>query len=386
MKQFFLKILFASLLFFNSCFLGGSGSGDFTDTTLLAIDSTNDRLFVVQPRGEIFVYTASTLSKIGDQPVISEDRNASLNAILPFVITKMAVLSSGSTSRIFILGGQDNDSGDFVLNQIRVLDFDGTNFIQASFSPITITDGDDTTDETDDSFSDILADSTNENIFVSDSSTGTLYVYGSTDGAQTTAPLAIGGNPQGLALSDNHLYVCNNSEDDATQVVSVVDVTDFLATTIDIGIPCRLISAASNSNGTVLVAKDSTTQQVLIRLVDTTTYADSTAISSGTSGLIDGILDGGAGLSSAVLGMISTVLSDQIRVYLSEQDGEIAIITFATDLSQYTVETLASTQTGISDSSILTSTSDEALTVFFTARSGAVLSLDVGDTSLNTKN
>jgi len=378
-RQKILPILLFTLL----CHCGSdSDSGFFTQLTAIAVDSANDRLFLSEPEKKLFAFTASTLTTIGDQPIITDDRNASLQTLLPAVVSKMAVFGMGSTSRLFFMGTFADDTGNLVTNRIRVIDFDGTSFSESSFSPIILSDGDDTTTETENSFANLLIDQDNGSLFITDASGALLYVLSATDGASVTAPLPIAGTPQGMGLDEGRLYVCNSSTVDAEQVVTVVNVSDFTTTTIDLGIPCRLISVQSNSNGTILVAKHSSTQQVLLHSVDTSTFASSAEISSATSGIANGSLSANAGISSAVESLVSGVKDDVISSYTAEQDGNIQKITYTSDLSSFSVETLTSSATNLSKGGNLTDAAGEIISIFFSASDGSLLSLEANTSSV----
>lgn len=366
---------------------GSGGSGIFAAPNQIAVDSTNNRLFIAQSTQELFALIASTLNSIGDQPIVKEDRNEAIFALLPSVVTNLGVFSTGSTSRLFIMGAFLNDSGNTVLNRIRVLDFNGTDFSEASFSPIDLSDGDSSTDETDNSFSDLVIDQGNSLIYVTDTSAGMLYVLSASDGSTTTGPLAISGNPQGMSLDSGRLYVCNSSSTDVDQVITVFDVSDFSSTTIVLDVPCEIIAVQSNSSGTVLMVKRYDTQVVLIRSVDTSTFADSSPIPTSTSGINDGQLTSGLGITSSIAGIVLTKDSNGlIYAYLSELDGNIQYLIFQSDLSSFSLETLSTSVTNITKGSLLLDSSDNGSTAFLVAESGALISIEVGTTSVDVEN
>src|SRR4051794_1570830 len=126
----FLTLILITLSFANCS--SGSHSGIFSDPSDLAVDSTNDRLFISQARGELFALAASDLAHIGTQPAVSEDNNSTIHDLLPYITTNLGVYSNGSSSRIFIMGALEDESGNSVLNRIRVLDFDGTTYSEAA--------------------------------------------------------------------------------------------------------------------------------------------------------------------------------------------------------------------------------------------------------------
>ena len=70
MKKIFSIILILLTTFsFINC--GDDGdSGIFSETTIIAVDSENDRLFVIQPERELFILEASSISSIGELSLI----------------------------------------------------------------------------------------------------------------------------------------------------------------------------------------------------------------------------------------------------------------------------------------------------------------------------
>lgn len=380
-------LIFISMLFLLLGTACGDGSdvGTFIDTNQIAIDSSNDRLFVTQPRGELFLYTASTLQAIGTQPVINAERLIDINALMPVVTTKIDSLTSGSTTRLFIKGIFTDNSGNLVTNRIRVIDYDGTSFTEASFSPIILSDGDATTTDSDNSIGDLIVDQSNAYLLVTDTSAGLLYVINASNGTAVTAPLGLTGNPQGMAIANNRLYICNSSSTAAQQVITVANLSSFATSTIDLDIPCHLIAAASNSSGTILVVKHSTQQQVLIKSVDTSTFAASASINSATSGVAHGTLTAGSGISSSIKALITTINGGIIYAYLTEQDGTIRLLQFASDLSSFTLSDLTTSTADLTEGRVYES-GGQGQIAYFVSNNGFLLSTDVGTSDVDVKN
>lgn len=363
----------------------GSDVGTFIDANQIAIDSTNDRLFITQPRGELFLYTASTLQAVGAQPIVNAERLIDINALMPVVISKIDSFTNGSTTRLFIKGVFADDSGNLVTNRIRVLDYDGSSFTEAGFSPIILSDGDATTTDSDNSIGDMIVDQGNGYLLVTDASAGLLHVINATNASAVTAPVAIAGNPQGMAVANNRLYVCNSSGTAALQVVTVANLADFTTTTIDLDIPCHLIGAASTTSGTILVAKHSTQQQILIRSVDTSTFAASSAISSATSGVANGTLAAGAGISSSIKDLVTTINNSIIYAYLTEQDGTIRLLQFAGDLTSFTLTDLTTSAADITQGRVYES-GGQGQIAYFVSNNGFLISTDVGTSDVDVEN
>lgn len=387
MSRFFVTTIWAIIFFIAGC--GGNAGDDFTEANQLAIDSTNDRLFVTEAGGNLFAYEASSQVKIGTQPIIDEDEDDddAIFALMPEITSNFVTYTTGTTSRLFLMGNFVNDAGATVLNRIRVLDFDGSDFSETSFSPIDLSDGDDTTDESNNSFADMILDQSNSDIYITDTGAGLLYVISADDGSQVVAPIVIAGEPQGMSLTDGRLYVCNSSATESEQLVTVVNVSDFSTTTIDLDIPCTQIAAQSNGTGVVLFAKNSDTQQVLVRTVDTTTFAASTSISAVDSEDIDfndGELVSDKGVTSSISGIVLTKdSSGNFYGYLSEVDGNVEYVTIPSTFDSYTLETLTSSAASITKGEVYVDSSGNGEQVYFVSEVGALVSVEVGSDDLS---
>jgi hypothetical protein len=378
--KFFLLI--AVLIVTQTACGGGSSTGNYIAVNHIAVDSTNDRLFMTEPSQRLFALTASTLEDIAeDQPLVAEDVNEATYALLPNVVAHMAVYTNGTTSRLFIMGSFKNSDGTYALNKIRVLDFDGTSFTQPSFSPIKISDGDGATDETDNTFAALLVDQDNGVVYVTDSTDGQVYGFSVSDGSVLAGPMAVSGNPSGLAFDNGYLYVCNASQTEDEQLITVYDVSDYASTTIDLNMPCTYIAVKSNDTGTVMLVKRQDEQRVDILSVDTTTYDAATAISSEASSLNDGYLTDSDGITSVINGIVLvTATDDSFYGYLSEWDGNIEMITIEDDLSAYSLDTLSTSVTNITEGSSLNTSSGDATTAYLISEAGALISVVVGST------
>lgn len=359
-----------------------NGSNDYNELNQIAIDTTNDRLFLSQSPGEMFVLTASTGESLSeDEPFVTENNDATTHALLPSVASHLGVYATGATSRLFIMGGFDDGAGTTVFNQILVLEFDGTSFAETAFSPITISDGDDATDETNNSFADLLVDQTNGLVFVTDTGSGLLYVFNAADGTRPVAPMAIAGAPQGLALDNNYLYVCNTSATADEDVITVVDLTDYSTTQIDLDIPCDRLSVLSVSGGTVILVKNSDVPEIYIHTVDTATHAASAAIASASSDYASGLLTSESGIESNIADLVLIEGTDGLVYgYLSELDGNIEFLTFASDLSSYSIETISTLVSNITYGVPVTGHD----LVYFITETGALMDITVGEEDVNT--
>jgi hypothetical protein len=385
--KFFMNIFKNTLLFLllliTSCSSGTTTL--FSDPTQVGVDSTNDRVFVIQGDRQVFAFTASTLAEIGDQPVVDETDNETVFDLMPTVTTYFAVYSTSTSSRLFVLGSLTDDSGNVVLNRIRVLDFDGTTFTEASFSPIILSDGDDATTDSDNSFTGMVLDQANSVLYVSDASAAVVHAISAVDGTEVTTPIAIAGVPQGMSLADSHLYVCNDSTEETEQLITAIDVSDFSTTTIDLDIPCSQVAAQSNGTSVILLVRNADTQSLLIQTVDTTTFASASDIASAdTATYANGSLSSGAGISSSIEGIVTTSdSSGNFYVYLSEIDGNIQYITIPSSLSSYTLETLSTSAINLGRGAVLEDTSGNGVSAFVVSEAGALLDIEVGTTNVD---
>lgn len=357
----------------------------FLEPAAVAVDSANDRLFVLEKDSRLFILTASDRDHIGDQPVVNKKRLTDIFDALPPSPTAVALFSTGTVSRLFIAGGQTGDSG-FVLNRILVLDFDGTTLAASSLSPIDLSDGDDSTADTDNVIGSLLVDQDNGRLYATDSSGGRLHVFDAATGAEAAASVAIAGIPNRMALSEGQIYVANNSDVDAERVITVVDTADLSTAAIDLDIPTEDLAVASGSGGTVLLAKESGTQRVVVETLNTTTFATAD-ISAGDSTVLDGQMLPGVGLTSAV-GSLALVpdANGTLFGYVAQADGNLSLLTFASDLSSYTATTLSTVTKVIDGSSLFTGPAEIGNILYLVAPgSGDLLFTDVGSSDIDVR-
>lgn len=384
MKYFLLIIL---ALFHFSC--TSSSISVFSTPILVTVDSTNDRIFVLAQSGILYILDASSREGIGDQPVVDDETEEDIYALLPITPTNMVVADVSGTSRIFITGVQDDSNGNRVTNQILVLDFDGSTLAASSISSITLSDGDDVTDETVNVIGGLLVDSNNDRLYVTDSTDGLLYVYNTSDGSEVAASLNIGGIPNKMSLDGTKLYVANSTIDEALltdQTITVVSTTDFATTEIDLDIPIDSLSILSNDSGVVLLAHNASSQEVFIHQIDTSTFATTTAIAVGDDSASDGEINPDNILTSAVSGVLLTKTSDgTLYGYVPQDDGEIILLTISSNLSSFTAEALSSSAEILGSMDVLVDGSGIGSHVFIVSSgSGLVVHAEVGSDDLST--
>lgn len=388
-KNFFSIILIPILLILAQC-TSDDSAGILIEINRVAVDSINDRVFVTGYEAdvgpELFSFTASTQEEIGDQPLVDDETSTDIFDALPTVATQMAAYANGTDTRLFVMGALANDDGDLVTNRVRVFDFDGSSFSETDFSPLSLTDEDATTTDESDTFPDLLIDQTLGVFYASDATSGVIHVIDVSDGTAVVSPIAVGGEPQFLSLTGDHLYVCNSSTIAEEQVISVINTTDFTATEIDIDVPCDLIAVDTNGTSTVLLAKDHTTSSVYLRSVDTSTFASSTAITAtdAADGFVDGIVSAGLGVTSTIQGIaLAHDSSGTYYAYLSEADGNVEFITIASDASTYDLDELSTTALNIGEAALYTDSSGLGVTAFLLAETGSLLFVDVGSDEID---
>lgn len=382
--KFFSKFFLSLVALLTAC---GSGDVDsvFEQPQLVAVDSTNDRLFVLEDEGILFALTASTQESIGDQPLVNDETQTDIFDLLPATPTTMTAMSDGSNSRLFITGLQANDDGDSVLNQILVLDFDGTTFTEADFSPITVGDGDDTTDNTGDLLGGLEVDEGMSRIYITNSSLSQLLVFNTDDGSQVGAAIAVTGIPNRMSLDDNRLYVANSDDDEANQVITVVNTDDLSTTQIDLDAPLDDISVVSTDSGTLLLAKQSNAQRVFVQEVDTATFAASTDIPAGDDSVSEGEINSTLGITGSVGGIVATKdSSGNFYGYVPQSDGNVVILNMATDLSSFTATENETVLRIFESLDLLVDSSGNGQFIFMTASgTGDLLFVQVGSDDLD---
>lgn len=366
---------------------GSSSTGIFSSPNQVAVDTQNDRLLVTQRSQQLFTFIASTRTADGGtQPLVSASSNATISNLLPEVVTSMVAFGTGTTSRVFIQGAQFDASGFIRLNLVRVLDFDGSTFSEASFSPIEISDGNDATDERNSTYSRMVLDQANSRIYVLDTTTDRLFVLSTIDGTNVTNPITIAGEPEGLALNNNRLYVCNRSTVAAEQVITVVNGADFSSTAIPLGGTCDKLAVQNNDTGTVAFIRQSSSQRVLIGTI-AATFDSFTSLNSSTTGIANGQLTSSAGITSSILELLAGRTSDgTIHAYLGELDGNVQLITVPSTLASFSQQTLSTAVTNLSQGVVFEGSDGVATSVHFVAETGAILTFDFASTIAQVNN
>lgn len=373
-KIFFL--CFAVVFLANACTSGG-GAGDFLNTKALAVDSVNDRAFFIEANQQIFVRNAAANSSLGDQPVIDEDREADddLLELVPELVSHAVAYPSGSDTNLFLLGSNTDAEGVTTLNVISVLQFDGDEFSEGVFSPVALDDGDAATDESDDSFSAMVADVANEQIFVADFTTAQIFVLDATTGENKFAPIAVQAEPIALSLDGDSLYVCH-ADDTLNEHVTVINTTDYTEQTFTINAPCQNITVASNANGTVLAVKRDDAAVVDLYVVDTDDFS-LTPIPTDEEDFTDGQLVSGFGFTSTISAMLLTQGTDgKIYGYFAEQDGNVQVVTVEADLSEFSHQTISTSALNYLSGAAYVNDVGEAPRVYFIGEAGFVLSVE----------
>lgn len=380
------KVFLALLLIISFIHCGGDGQDPLYDEpVLVAIDSTNNRLFILENNGVFHIVEASDRSAIGDQPFVNEDTEEEIFALLPSSPLAMAVEAQGSSSRIFIAGRQVNDENQALFNRILVLDFDGTTLSVASSSPLIFEDSDTGTTDTDNIPGGLFVDDDNNQLFVTDSTLGTLYVFSTTTGSLSNS-VTIAGIPNKMALIGSRLFVANSSGTSSEQLITVVNTSTLATTAIDLDIPTNDVAVVSNDTGTVLLAHRSDEQEVYIQLV-ATDFSSATGITSSDTSLQDGLLSSGLGISSSVGSLGITKISDgTIFGYVALSDGTIDMITIDSAIATYTNTTLSTATDNLTSIDIYKDTDDFGVTIYMAAvTSGDLVYTDVGSEDVDAR-
>ena len=362
---------------------GGGTSSDFDNPTALAIDSINDRVFVFESNQNIHVRTASTNKKLPDQPVLNsdDDADADLLDLVPQLTTQAVAYADGDETRLFLLGAHSSSSGT-VLNQMTVLDFDGEDLSEAAFSPVTLTDGDEATDETQAVFVKMILDQDAGLIYILNSTTAEIFTIDATTGEAVGTPIAVAAEPVDMALLGTQLFVCH-ADADLADSVTVVNTDDDSLQTVTLGSPCQKIAVAQNDNGTVLAVRSASAQTVFLNHFNSDDLS-LTPIATDEEGFTDGQLLSGAGITSSVSALVLTANADAtISGYFAELDGNVEFVTIAADLSEFSHEKFSTTAINYSDGAALLNDDGESSHVYFIADTGFLLSLENQDGDLD---
>lgn len=382
MNKIFFLCLTAS--FFAIACSSGGGAGNFLNTKAMAVDSVNDLAFFIEANQQIFVRTASTNDGLPDQPAIDEDRAAddAVLALVPELVTQAVAYPDGDDTNLFLLGSNTDADGATTLNSISVLQFDGEDFSEASISPVVLTDDDEATDETDDTFSAMVADVANAQIFVTNFTTAQIYVLDATTGDNKVAPIAVQSEPAALALDGDSLYLCH-SDAALSEQMTVINTLDYTEQTFTLNAPCQDLTVATNANGTVLAVKRGDAAIVDLYVLDTDDLT-LTPIPTAEEDFTDGQLVSGFGFTSTISAMLLTVGTDgNIYGYFAEQDGNVQVVTVEADLSAFSHQTISTSALNYLSGAAYVNDAGEAPRVYFIGEAGFVLSVENADGDLD---
>ena len=244
-------------------------------------------------------------------------------------------------------------------------------------------DGDAATDESDDSFSAMVSDVANEQIFVVDFTTAQIFVLDATTGENKFPPIAVQNEPIAVSLDGDSLHVCH-SDDALSEQVTVINTTDYTEQTFTLNAPCQNITVVSNANGTVLAAKRDDAQIVDLYVLDTTDLT-LTPIATTEEDFTDGQLLPGFGFTSTISAMLLTVGSDgAVYGYFAEQDGNVQVVTIAADLSDFSHQKISTSALNYLAGAAYVNGDGEAPRVYFIGEAGFVLSVKNTDGVLDT--
>lgn len=365
----------------------------FTSPVLTATDSQNDRLFVLENDGVLFIRTASTRNAIGDTPFVNDETNEDIFALLPSAPTHMVALDLGSsTTRLFIMGAQLDLSDDLVTNQVLVLDFDGTTLSQ-TISAFSVGDSTNASDR----FEGMVADDSTDTIYIVNSTTGEVTAFDETGTELTSATLE--GFPNQISLTDGRLYISNSEENGSSEnILSVINTSDFTdVETISLGVPTDRVAALSTSLGIVLLAKQADSQVVFIRLIDSSGFDANPATELTTTAIAfdntvdndadtDGEINADAGLSSAVTDLVlATDSTGAVFGYALESDGNLEKLAFASDLTSFVAEQLSSVGEVLVGPSVFEDDDGTQIIHMCASATGELISTEVGSDSIGAK-
>ncbi len=372
------QILFIFLLLLNAC-----GGNSTTPNLLLlpqelALDTANSRLFVVDASNNNFSLINTTdNSVVTSAPLLNND------SALRFAQSPqdIAVQDMGSgLSRIFILGNGTTNS-----NQITVLDYDtSTGLRAASFNPISVgnTSGD--------LLGGLALDSTNNRLFVSNSSQDLLHAFNTEDGTVILeTPLSISDAPARMSFNESisRLFISSS----ASNNISVVNTDDLSAPveSLDVEGESTSVTSSSNTTGSVLAVLYPSTNEIRIFNLDLTTLASSTLIGDPLLPLSAGTaISATTPLSGAASRLKSAQTADgKIAIFITQSTGDLGTIDVSSDLTSYSTGRISvGSATSASGIDISLDSSNFGTRVYFAAPNGSSVSVvDIVSRALSTQ-
>ncbi|MBF0492143.1 MAG: hypothetical protein HQM15_05130 [Deltaproteobacteria bacterium] len=323
----FVKIfLFLVLVLSSACGSNNSPPNILQLPQELALDSTNNRLFVVDSRNNNF----SLVSTI-DNSIVTGAPLLNNDSALRFAEDPqdIAVQDMGSgLSRIFIIGNGASNS-----NQITVLDYDSSNGLRAaSFSPISV--GTTSTDE----LGGFALDSVNHRLFVSNSTQSTLHAFSTQDGNPSlSSPLTVASLPARLSFNSeiSRLFVSSLGSN-SVSVVNTADLSTAVES-LDVGGHTSALSSFTNTSGSILAALIPGANTIRLFHLNLTTISSSSNIGDPILPNTTGVdLPPNAPLSGAAAQLKSGETSDgTIVVFITQSTGDLGTIDISSDLSSY---------------------------------------------------
>lgn len=377
---------FFSLIFLILCISCSSKSTPniFDAPFIIAVDSTNNRLFTLSEKQKLNIFNATTQKKIGSQPIVDSNSNTNIYDLLPTSPTIMAVADVDGVSRLFIAGALETSDGELATNHLLVLDFDGTDLSVADISPLVVEDADSGTDDTTHILGDLKIDAASGRLYVTDTTAAILYSCNVADASEALAPITLAGIPNKMSIDGNHLYIANSSNDPLVNLITVVNTDDATTTTIDVGAATSNISVTSNDSGTILLAQLTDIETVLVQSVNTTTFDSATAINNATDTSDDGEINTSTEITSTIGSMISSKTDDDNIVgYLGLDDGRIVQVTVKSNLASFTTNNHDTTSEILDGVDLLTSDSIGTTVYFAAGGTGDLLFTDVGEIKLD---
>lgn len=385
-----------------SCGDGSSAPNMLSTPKVVAVDSSNDRVAVVDEAGQGFAalsfINAATDAVILGQPAISRTLNTSLQSLLtasPLGIVAAASPATATTTRAFVIGAvTDATTGDLVTNRIAVFDFDGTTPTVPSFSPISVSNGG-TTDTTI-ALSQIALDDSQNHLFVIDKTNNKLHVYSTVDGSEdASSPINLINDPQGfinlptaMAIDTRlrRLFIASNAGVELAQQIVTSYNLDNLSDTTQFTVAYRFssIDVVTNAAGTVLagIVMD---QPLLALLQIDAAVTSATEIATLTNTASTTTTDETtATLITGTLSVVKAVRDSQdiLYVYAGQSDGNTLVAKVSADLTAVTTFALA-TSNGLQESidSLNDPTTGTSEKLYISSVGGGdVISTAVGDT------
>lgn len=398
MQQRFLIKIF-SFIFLLS--LWNCGNDDptelFFDPSLVGLDQTNQRLFVIESDRRLSVLNPTTLAGIGGaQPLINTNSSETLKNYLPEEPRQMWVFSRGETSEIWLSGGLRDQNQNWVSNRLQILEFDGTNFSQKSFSPITLTDNNTATTEQLSTPTALFLNSDQTELAICYGALGLVFFLNPNDGSTSREPITFDFPIYAIQRVENQLILATEigsslsaeeEEEDISPTTGllVYNLDSEVLTEVELETSLNRLHAYDLSNNEALIlASNSQNLRVYFYRLNLTDFSLTAIASSNEEALSDG-LGAGNGITSSVSDLTIVAADSDLFGYVFQTDGVLQKLDLNLNQNQFTLNTLPSVVQGMRSPIVYTNSEGQNILYFVAQISGELLYTEIGSEVINAR-